>query len=193
MASHPLVLVAFASDHGQAAKVADRVAAVFSSEGVWAHLEELVGDGPDPLPSDYDAVVVVASLHLRHHQPAVVDWLRRHHSSLGLRPTALLSLSLTAAEDTDEARAATRECIDVLTEETDWTPDRAEPVAGALRYREYDFGIRVVMRLIASQKGVSTDTGHDVEFTDWDEVDRFAREFAADVRRAADRERSAVG
>jgi menaquinone-dependent protoporphyrinogen oxidase len=33
------------------------------------------------------------------------------------------------------------------------------------------------MRRIASRKGLDTDTSRDYDYTDWDAVDRFARDF----------------
>lgn len=101
-----------------------------------------------------------------------------------MRPSALLSVSLTAADDTDEARTATRACVDELIEATGWTPSRVETVAGALQFREYDIATRVLMRLIARHHHVSTDTSEDVDFTDWSAVERFATEFAATVTAA---------
>jgi menaquinone-dependent protoporphyrinogen oxidase len=39
------------------------------------------------------------------------------------------------------------------------------------------------MRFIASQTGATTDTSRDHEYTDWQALDRFADELAADVER----------
>ncbi len=64
-----------------------------------------------------------------------------------------MSVSLTAADATDESRTATRELIDDFLDDTGWTPDTTLPVAGALQYQEYDFVTRLVMRLIASRHG----------------------------------------
>ena len=131
-------LVVYASTHGQTGKIARRIGEVLTREGLDAHVFELPRHGPAPDPSDFDAVVVGGSIHAGRHHEHLLEWLRHHHVALGMRPSALFSVSLAAADDTDEARAATRELIDELVEDTDWTPDVALAVAGALEYREYD-------------------------------------------------------
>ena len=55
------------------------------------------------------------------------------------------------------------------------------PVAGALLYRQYGAIVRLVMRFIAKVAGATTDTSRDHEYTDWQMLDRFVDELAADV------------
>jgi menaquinone-dependent protoporphyrinogen oxidase len=57
--------------------------------------------------------------------------------------------------------------------------------AGALKYLEYDFFKRALMRQIARKEGASVDTSRDHEFTDWEALDAFVQEFADDVALAA--------
>lgn len=105
---------------------------------------------------------------------------------------AFFSVSLSAAEDTDEALAATRRCIDELCAQTAWTPARTERIAGCLQYREYGFFTRQLMRLMMRRMGHPTDASRDYDYTDCDGVDRFAREVALDDRRTLARERSGL-
>jgi len=171
-------LVVYASTHGHTAKIAERLKQALASEGV--EVDRLaVADAGEVSPRDYDGAIVAASLHAGSHQSEMVEWVRRHHLPLEDCPNAFLSVSLTAADDTDEARAATQECIDDFLDDTGWTPNRSLPVAGALQYREYDPFTRLLMRLKMSQGGHPTDISHDVDYTDWDALDRFAQEFAA--------------
>ena len=63
-------------------------------------------------------------------------------------PSAFFSVCLTAADDSEESRTATREYLDEFVERTGWTPHRSTTFAGALQYREYDFPTRLLMRLL---------------------------------------------
>jgi menaquinone-dependent protoporphyrinogen oxidase len=129
-------------------------------------------------PAAYEAVIVGGSLHAGHHQGELVDWVKSHHVALANRPSAFFSVSLTAADDTDEAREATQRCIDDFLAETGWTPARSVAIAGALQYREYSVFTRTLVRLMMRRGGHPTDTSHDYDYTDWDAVERFGREFA---------------
>lgn len=179
------ILVAYASTHGHTRLIAERIGAALRAAEREVVLCDL-GDGDaHPQPADHASVIVAASVHAGHHQAPVLRWARAHQAALAQRPSAFLSVSLTAAEETDEARATTRRLIDQVAEETGWAPTTTLPVAGALQYREYDFATRLLMRLIAHRHHQPTDVSSDVDYTDWGALDRFATEFAATAASAA--------
>jgi menaquinone-dependent protoporphyrinogen oxidase len=175
-------LIVYASTHGHTGRIADRIADVLRDDGVDVDVRELTDDGPSIRPDEYEAVVVGASLHAGGHQKRMVHWLREHRQELDVRPNALFSVSLTAADHSEEARADAQTTVDHLIDETGWAPDNVALVAGALQYREYDMFTRVLMRIIARQHHISTDTSADVDLTDWDQVDRFAHHVGIQAR-----------
>jgi menaquinone-dependent protoporphyrinogen oxidase len=94
-------------------------------------------------------------------------------------PSALFSVTLAAADNTDEARKAARDSLDDFEDDSGWTPRLRASFAGALQYREYDFVTRLLMRLMMAHSRRPTDISQDYDYTDWDAVDRFAHECAA--------------
>ena len=172
------VLLVYASTHGHTAKIAARIAETMGTEGLEVDLRD-VADAGAANPTDFDGAMVGASLHAGHHQRDLVDWVKHHHLALEGHPSAFLSVSLTAADETEEARGATQEYIDDFLDDTGWTPTRSVPIAGALQYGEYDVFTRTLMRLKMRHGGHPTDTSHDYDYTDWAAVERFGREFAA--------------
>jgi menaquinone-dependent protoporphyrinogen oxidase len=174
----PDCLIVYASTHGHTAKIADRLAQAVRDGGADAHVRE-VSSAQELVPSDYDALIVGASIHASHHQREVVDWVKRHAITLSDMPSAFFSVCLAAAEDTDESREATRKYVDDFVDETGWTPRRTTTFAGALQYLEYNFATRLVIRLMMKRAGHPTDTSHDYDYTDWDAVDRFGHVCAA--------------
>jgi menaquinone-dependent protoporphyrinogen oxidase len=175
----PRILLLYASTHGHTAKIAARIAAALEDDGATVDLHELGAKETEPAPADYDAVVIGASIHVGHHQRALVKWAERHHTALGRTPSAFFSVSLTAADDTEEARAATHAYLDDFVEQTDWTPDRSVTFAGAVQYREYDLATRVLMRLLMRRMHHPTDASQDYDYTDWDAVERWAHELTS--------------
>lgn len=171
-------LVVFATTHGHTEKVARRIAAGLESHGLTVDLRR-AGEDPAPAPGDYDLVVAGGSLHVGRHQDELADWVRDGLDELAGRPSCFFSVSLTAADDSDEARTATRECLEEFLTDTGWAPDRTATIAGCLQYREYDVFTRTLMRLKMKGGGHPTDTSQDHEYTDWDGVDAYAAEWAA--------------
>ena len=177
------VLLVYGSTHGHTLRIARRIARGLRGAG-----HTVVVHRVDAAPSDlssYDAVVVGGSLHRGTHQEELVAWVHAHHSFLATRPNAFFSVSLSAAEDTEAARDATRECIDRFVEDTEWDPDMSVALAGCLQYSRYDFRTRLVMQVLMARGGHPLDAAHDHELTDWDAVDAFARSVAHHVERAA--------
>ncbi|MEA2135683.1 MAG: menaquinone-dependent protoporphyrinogen oxidase [Solirubrobacteraceae bacterium] len=175
----PKILILYASTHGHTAKIAARIAATLEHDGATVDLHQLGTKATEPAPADFDAVILGASIHVGHHQRAMVNWAERHHTALGLIPSAFFSVCLTAADDTEEARATTRGYLDGFVEQTGWTPGRSTTFAGAVQYREYDLATRVLMRLLMRRMHHATDASQDHDYTDWDAVERWAHELAA--------------
>ncbi|SIR84700.1 menaquinone-dependent protoporphyrinogen oxidase [Haladaptatus litoreus] len=172
------VLVLYGSTEGQTATIAERTAEVLASAG---HDSTLIHGNRVPEEfrlSEYDAVVVGASVHKGHHQKYVEQFVREHAKELNRLPSAFFSVSLTAVEDTDEARMTAENLVTEFLAATGWNPDRTAVVAGALKYSRYGLLTRLLMKYVARKKGGGTDTSRDYEYTDWDEVERFATAFA---------------
>jgi menaquinone-dependent protoporphyrinogen oxidase len=173
----PDLLLLYASSHGHTAKIASRIAEALRGDGVTVHIHD-AASAPDVAPSGFDGVIVGGSVHAGNHQRSVADWVERHRTSLAAMPTAFFSVSLTAADDSEESRRATRDYIDDFMDGTGWTPRRTASFAGALQYREYDFMTRLIMRVLMRRGEHPTDTTRDYEYTDWEAVERFAHDCA---------------
>ena len=171
-------LVVYASTHGHTAKIATRLAEAMRADGLEVDLRD-VASAEKVLPGRYDLVVVGASIHRDEHQKEIVEWVRARYEALTEMPSVFISVSLTAAEDTEEALAATQRCIDVFCDESGWIPQRTERVAGCLQYREYDVFTRQLMRLLMRRMGHPTNASQDYDYTDWDAVDRLGRQIGA--------------
>ena len=172
----------YASSHGHTEKIAHRLAESARNEGVSVDVTNVTGAADTQL-ADYGGVILAASLHGGRHQREMADWVGANRGGLAGKPTVFISVSLTAAEDSEEAREATRQCIAEFLKETDWAPGETVPLAGALQYREYDVFTRTLMRLMMKRGGHPTDASHDYDYTDWPAVERLGREFAMRVAR----------
>ncbi|MDX6702375.1 MAG: menaquinone-dependent protoporphyrinogen oxidase [Baekduia sp.] len=173
------VLVLYASTHGHTGKIADRIGEALRENGVSARVREVGTPGAHVDPAGFDGVIVGGSIHMSRHQQAIIDWVTEHRATLNAVPSAFFSVSLTAADDTDEARTATSGLIDHVMDETGWAPTTTAAFAGAFQFQEYNLPTRVLMHLIAKRHEEHVDVHQDIDYTDWAAVDRFATDFAA--------------
>lgn len=168
------ILLAYATGEGQTAKVARTIADDLVDRGHDLTTVQ-IHDPPEPVDiEDYDAVVVGASIHVGKHQEYLLDFVRDHRDALAARPGAFFQVSLSAASTDPERRADAESYIRNFREMTGWNPTVVGNFAGALRYSEYSFLKRLMMKRIARKATGDTDTGRDYEYTDWDDVEAFA-------------------
>ncbi|QFU82565.1 flavodoxin domain-containing protein [Natronorubrum aibiense] len=171
------VLVAFGSNEGQTATVAERIGDVLETAGHDVVVVHAKHPPAELDPGTYEGVIVGASIHMGSHQSYVESFVREHNEALNRLPSAFFSVSLTAAHDDPAERKPVRDLLEEFLETTGWEPDATLLVAGALKYREYGLLKRFMMRRIAGSEGGDTDTSRDYEYTDWDEIESFAEEF----------------
>jgi menaquinone-dependent protoporphyrinogen oxidase len=184
----------FATREGHTRRITERLAADLRARAVQVDVFNVhpdVGTGEPIDWAKYAIACVAASVHVGHHEPEMIEFVKRYRTALERIQATFISVSLSEAGVEDPKRpAAEREraaadvqrMIDVFVTETGWRPGRTLPVAGALAYSKYNFFIRFVMKRIARKAGAPTDTSRDYELTDWPGLDRFAGELTGSVR-----------
>ena len=169
------ILIVYGTTEGQTRKISMHMEKCIEENG---HIAVLHDSTSFPIALNvaaYDAVIVAASLHQNRYQAPIVQFIEENLEVLTDRPTAFISVSLSAVFDDDREDA--QKCLDMLLDQTGWAPTRTEHVAGALVYTQYDFFKRQIMKFIVKKGGGPTDASQDYEFTDWDALDAFVKAF----------------
>ncbi len=125
----------------------------------------------------YDRVLIGASIRYGHFHPMVSQFVKKHLAALQQRVGGFFSVNLTARKAekrSPQTNAYTRKFL----LHSPWEPDCCAVFAGALRYPQYGFFDRIMIQLIMRMTGGETDASKEVEYTDWQQVARFAHEFA---------------
>ena len=178
----PHILIAFASTHGQTGKIAARMRETVEQHGCQVTVLNLKEQKPLRL-DEFQGVIVGASVIARGHQPTVATFIIDNIETLNAMPSAFFSVSASAGSSREEGRAAARRLRDDFLAETGFHPDLSECIAGAIKYTRYNFLLRWYMKKASRMNGGSTDTSRDHEYTDWAQVEAFARQFAERVTR----------
>lgn len=171
------VLVVYATTEGHTRKIAHWVADWASIRG---HETGIIDCSDIPEEVDVDAwqsYILVGSIHMEKHQSSLVHFAKEHLDRLEECPAALISSSLTAVLEDADSQATARSYIGGLIEQTGWLPLASLPVGGALKYTQYDFFKKFILKVIAQRQGYPIDTTRDFEFTDYVVIERFLLEF----------------
>lgn len=172
------ILILYGTTDGHTKKVAAALAGILTWEGSRVEVIDAKGATPEVRPEAYDGVVVAASIHAGGYQRTVRRWVRKHAHALNRTPSAFVSVCLGILEPRAEAQRKVREIMGRFLERSGWQPAVTKTVAGALPYTKYGWLKKWAMRRIVAKAGGDTDTTHDYEYTDWDDVRAFARGFA---------------
>ncbi len=173
------VLVVYGTAEGQTQKIASFVSDRLARQGHQVVTANAAAAPSLPDPRQFDAILIAASIHLGRYQAEVIRFVREHRAAIGAKTNAFLSVSLAAAGHEPDDVGGLKKCVADFVQASGWTPELIHHVAGAFRYTAYGFLTRCVMRYIAYRKGAPTDTHHDHELTDWEDLARFADSFAS--------------
>jgi menaquinone-dependent protoporphyrinogen oxidase len=174
-------LIAYATNEGQTEAIARRIATGLRDAGEDGFLVNLKERAPDL--SGFDQAVIGASMHAGGYQKAARNFVAANRDGLNRMPSWFISVCLTEAEagHHDEVQPI----IDAFLADTGWRPTGVKSWAGALKYSQYNWLMKRIMRRIVRSKGGYEDMSRDYDFTDWNAVDAFARELAAAGAREA--------
>ena len=179
------ILIVYGTTEGQTAKIAEHLADAGRRLGHTVDVRHAPDATADVDPGGYDAVLIGASVHEGRYQRAVRDFVERHAEALSARPSAFFSVSLAAASRNAGERAAVERIAADFEAHAGWTPQRTASFAGALRYTQYSWLKRALMKYISGKEGGDTDTSRDFEYTDWGAVTRFAEGFFGELSSAS--------
>lgn len=120
--------------------------------------------------SDFDAVVVAASIYAGQYSNEIVDYITMHASRLNETPAIFLSVGLSIINKDTGVRRSLEETTKHFLHVTGWNPLMVEQVAGALLYSRYGFIKKMLMRSIMKKAGAGIDTSRDYVYTNWDSL-----------------------
>lgn len=167
-------LVLYSSHDGQTKAIASSIASTLSETLECDVLDLAIS--MDINLADYQSVVIGASVRYGHFQRSLYKFTKQNVAQLNTMPSAFFAVNLTARKPekrTPQTNAYTRKFLLA----TPWQPKQCAVFAGALRYPRYGWLDKAMIKLIMKMTDGETDTSKEVEYTDWQDVTRFAKDF----------------
>jgi len=175
------ILTVFGTGEGQTAKIADSITDEFSVRGHEAQTVNVAEIDSEVDVDEFDAVLIGASVHYGRQQKVVRKWADANRDRLVRKPNGFFQVSGASGAKNDEGLAEATGYLDKFIDATNWQPDRIALFGGALRFSEYGFLKRALLKFIVRKQEFETDESGDAELTDWESVVSFADEFAVFV------------
>jgi menaquinone-dependent protoporphyrinogen oxidase len=169
------ILLLYSSNYGLSKKICEAIQVSLARRGEPAEVVPLVGHTVDP--RSFDAIVIGASIRHGKHSPAVLEFIRANQALLESKPSALFSVNLVARKPLKNT-PQTNPYLKRLVAQSPWKPRLLGVFAGELDYSRYGPVDKYMMRLVMWINKGPTDFATKVQFTNWDEVERFAGQVA---------------
>lgn len=167
------ILIVYSSTDGHTIKICEFLKREIEAGGHQVHLVA-VGDAQGIQLSEFDKIVVGASIRYGKHSKLVSDFIRQYRVALDGKPNAFFSVNIVARKATKN-RPETNPYLRKFLRQIDWRPRQLAVFAGKLDYPRYGFFDRQMIRLIMLMTKGPTDPATVVEFTDWQKVAEFGQ------------------
>ncbi len=133
-----------------------------------------VKDDPSVDISQFDKVVVGASIRYGKHSPEVYEFIKKNEQLLENKPNAFFSVNVVARKP-NKNQPHTNPYLIKFLKQISWQPKELAVFAGRLDYPKYSFWDRFMIRFIMWMTNGPTAPDTVVEYTNWDQVESFGR------------------
>jgi menaquinone-dependent protoporphyrinogen oxidase len=158
--------------YGHTRKICEAIRAELERLGGAADLAE-VENAAAADPQRYETIVIGAAIRNGKHNPMVIEFIRQNQALLEARKSGFFSVNLVARKP-EKNTPETNPYVKKFLEHSPWKPKLVGVFAGNLDYQRYTFMDRHIIRFIMTLTKGPTDLSTKVEFTDWEQVKRFA-------------------
>ncbi|MDF0535362.1 menaquinone-dependent protoporphyrinogen IX dehydrogenase [Shewanella yunxiaonensis] len=170
-------LIIYSTVDGHTHRICEVIAEELRHNGEQVSLVELSKVSETQL-TQCDKVLIGASIRYGKHRPALYQFINRHKALLDARINGFFTVNVVARKP-EKNTPETNPYMQKFLQLSLWQPQQLGVFAGKIVYADYSWLDRTMIRFIMWMTKGPTDTSQAYEFTDWENVRRFAREFAA--------------
>ena len=122
-----------------------------------------------------EKIIIGASIRYGRHNKKVLDFIIKNKNILDLKKTAFFSVNVVARKE-EKSTPETNPYVLNFLKKTNWKPNKLSVFAGKVDYPNYNFFNKIVIRFIMMITKGPTDINNSYEFTNWENVRKFAKE-----------------
>ncbi|GLB51282.1 protoporphyrinogen oxidase [Neptunitalea chrysea] len=166
------IAIIYASVDGQTLKISKRISAQLRSKDYVVDMTEITNC--NYRLSDYELVVIGASIRYGKHAKKVNRFIIENQSFLKTIKTAFFSVNLVARKS-NKNTFDSNPYVQKFIQNIGWKPTIIDVFAGKLDYDSYPFYDKMLIKIIMKITKGPTKTNGPLEYTDWNRVDDFIK------------------
>ena len=166
-------LIIYSSTDGQTKKICETIKENLSSGNKFKliSLDEVLNFNLEKC----EKIIIGASIRYGRHNKKVLDFIIKNKNILDLKRTAFFSVNVVARKK-EKSTPETNPYVLNFLKKTNWKPNKLSVFAGKVDYPNYNFINKIVIRFIMMITKGPTDINNSYEFTNWENVRKFAKE-----------------
>ncbi len=173
MANH---LIIYQSTNGQTKKISHFILDIIRAQTDNCSIKNITNIDKNIQLTDYRSILFALPVRYGKHNKQAIKFIKAHIPELKTVTTGLISVNLTARKSNKNS-ASTNPYLIKLLDKLNWKPNFTAVIAGALKYPEYVWYDKLMIRLIMKMTKGPTDPSVCTEFTDWDQVKSYMQEY----------------
>ena len=122
-----------------------------------------------------EKIIIGASIRYGRHNKKLLDFIIKNKNILHLKKTAFFSVNVVARKEEKSTPENNPYVINFL-KKTNSKPNKLSVFAGKVDYPNYNFINKIIIRFIMMITKGPTDINNSYEFTNWENVRKFAKE-----------------
>ena len=169
------IIIIYSTVDGQTKAICERMQAAISTEAEVELVELNKVDNTVLEPAD--KVLVGASIRYGKHRPELFEFAKQYQAVLDKKQNGFFTVNVVARKP-EKNTPETNPYMTKFLQLSPWKPKVKGVFAGKINYPQYGLFDKTMIRFIMWLTKGPTDTRRCYEFTDWDQVERFAKSFA---------------
>ena len=133
-----------------------------------------IDDDPAVELNDFEKIVIGASIRYGKHSKKAINFIKTNTPQLEQKPNAFFSVNVVARK-AEKNQPDTNPYLKKFLAGITWKPRELGVFAGKIDYPKYSFWDRNLIRFIMWMTKGPTDPNSSIEFTDWEQVKKFAQ------------------
>ena len=167
------ILIIYSSTDGHTKKICEVIKENLINKGE-LHLTS-IENVPETNIQLYDYIIIGASIRYGKHNRKVFDFIEKNLNIIEKKKNAFFSVNVVARKN-EKNTPETNPYIKKFLSKTRWKPKKLGVFAGKVDYPNYSFLNKQIIRFIMFITKGPIDTSKSFEFTNWDNVKKFAQE-----------------
>ena len=165
-------LIIYSSTDGQTIKICKRIMSIIGDCKIVS-----INEAKNENLSKYGKVIVGASIRYGKHKPELYEYISENCDHLIDINASFFSVNVVARKP-EKNTPLTNPYVQKFLSISQWHPSLIGVFAGKIDYPRYGVLDKLMIRLIMWITKGPTDTKNVYEFTNWDDVDSFARKIS---------------